>query len=97
MVAAGAPTSWFAGEGSVVKALPTPFGKLDLLLRTEAGRMAVSLAGLGRVPPGGVSVRAPWPKGTRTVEVNGVRTPIAPDGAVVLRRLPAKVVVSAAR
>ncbi len=97
VVVAGAPAAWFEGEGSVVKALPTPFGQLDLTLGTESGRMVVSLAGLGRVPPGGVIVRAPWRKGARTVEVNGVRTSITPDGAVVLRHLPARVVLSAAR
>lgn len=97
VVAAGAPSAWFAGEGSELRHLPTPFGPLDLVLGMDQGRLSVTVTGLAHPPHGGVSVRAPWPAGTRAVEVNGVRQQLDAQGAVLLRHLPARVVAQAER
>ncbi len=92
VVAAGAPRAWFVGAGSEVRRLPTPFGRLDLTLGLDRGRLSVTVAGLVYSPKGGVRVLAPWPAGMREVEVDGVRVPLDAEGAVVLRHLPAQVV-----
>ncbi|MEO5988221.1 MAG: hypothetical protein ABIU54_05715, partial [Candidatus Eisenbacteria bacterium] len=97
VVAAGATRAWFQAEGSEVRDLPTPFGPLDLKLGNDQGRLTVTIAGLEHVPRGGVSVRAPWPVGTRAVEVNGQRVPLDTDGAAVVRILPARVVAVSER
>jgi hypothetical protein len=92
VIAAGAPAAWFDGTGSRVRNLATPFGPLDLTLARDAERLSVTIAGLPRVPPGGLRVRAPWLPGTTSVLVDGVPTSLDAAGEVWVRRLPARLI-----
>ena len=49
-------------------------------------------AGL-RVPRGGIVVRAPSWGIVASATVNGARVPVKPDGELILRRLPAVVIL----
>ena len=97
VVGAGVPAAWASsGDGVVVRAMRTPFGPLDLTVRSAGDSAHVAVGGSGmRMPPGGVVVRSPRGGTPRAVTVNGAAAQSAPagDGAeVVVRRLPAVVV-----
>jgi hypothetical protein len=58
VLAAGIPSSWFAGEGVMVDGLRTPFGPLGYVAKRSAGQLRLSIAA-GASPPGGFVL--PWP------------------------------------
>ena len=94
VVAAGLPSSWVrSARGVSVKGLLTPYGPLDLSLTAEGKGIRVRLSGLKSLPPGGIVVRAPLSSPVRTATVNGRPAPPSPGGEVVVRSLPAEVVV----
>jgi len=94
VVAAGLPEAWVRSESGVgVKGLGTPWGPLDLALSAAGKGVRVRLSGLRNVPPGGVVVRPPLSSGPRTATVDGRPAPLSPGGEVVVRALPAEVVV----
>ncbi len=94
VVAAGIPERWVrSARGVSVKGLRTPYGSLDAALSAEGAGVRVRLAGLKAVPPGGVVVRPPLSSPPRTATVDGRPAPLSADGEVVVRSLPAEVVV----
>jgi hypothetical protein len=94
VVAAGVPDAWVrSARGVSVKRLGTPWGPLDLAISAEGKGVRVRLTGLESLPPGGLVVRPPMPSASRTVTVNGRPAPLSPAGEVVIRSLPADVVV----
>ncbi|MCL4810573.1 MAG: coagulation factor 5/8 type domain-containing protein, partial [Thermoanaerobaculia bacterium] len=94
VVAAGIPERWVrSARGVSVKGLRTPYGSLDAALSAEGAGVRVRLAGLKAVPPGGVVVRPPHSSPPRTATVDGRPAPLSADGEVVVRVLPAEVVV----
>lgn len=94
VVGAGLPERWVRSERGVsVKGLGTPFGPLDLALSAEGAGVRVRLSGLREVPPGGLVVKPPLPATPRTATVDGRPLPLSPAGEVVVRSLPAEVVV----
>ncbi|HMM35533.1 MAG TPA: discoidin domain-containing protein [Thermoanaerobaculia bacterium] len=94
VVGAGLPERWVRSERGVsVKGLGTPYGPLDVSLAAAGTGVRVRLAGLRALPPGGLVVRPPLPAIQRTASVDGRPLPLSPAGEVVVRTLPAEVVV----
>lgn len=94
VVAAGLPERWVRSERGVsVKGLGTPFGPLDLAFSSEGTAVRVRLSGLREIPPGGLVLKPPLPATPRTATVDGRPLPLSPAGEVVVRSLPAEVVV----
>jgi hypothetical protein len=97
VVGAGVPAGWVSAEpGVVVRRMPTPYGTLDLTMRAEGDRrrVQVTLGGDLRAPPGGIAVRSPLaPRAVSQATVDGVPVAANAAGEVVVRRLPAVVVL----
>ncbi len=94
VVGAGLPERWIRSERGVsVTRLGTPYGPLDLSLSAEGAGVRVRLSGLRDLPPGGLVVKPPLPAIPRTATVDGRPLPLSPAGEVVVRTLPAEVVV----
>lgn len=93
ILGAGIPVEWLEQPGVTVRDLPTPWGTLDFTMRSADGGVETRVAGALRVPPGGIRVRPPLPRRAREAFVNDVAATIGEDGEVVIRELPAKVVV----
>jgi hypothetical protein len=93
VIAAGVPSAWVVEPpGLAVRGLSTSFGPLGYTLCERGGRIEARIdAGL-RVPPGGVVLRAPG--SFRRASVNGSPAAIGPAGEVLLRQLPATVVLT---
>ncbi len=92
VLAAGVPLDWVMQEGGVaLRGLSTSLGPLTCTLRGRGPGIEVRVEAGLQVPPGGIVLRAPG--NFRRAEVNGVATPVGPAGEVVLRRLPATVVL----
>lgn len=93
VVGAGVTEAWAtSATGAGVQGLSTPFGTLDFTMRGDARTVRVRLAGDVRVPPGGIVVRSPMERAPRSATVGG-RATLLRDGSVVVRRLPAEVVL----
>jgi hypothetical protein len=86
------PLAWvMESPGLALRGLSTSFGPLSYTLRSRGrGIVARIEAGL-RVPPGGIVLRPPGRFGS--ARVNGLPAAIGPAGEVVLRDLPATVVL----
>ena len=94
VVAAGLPEAWVrSARGVSVKRLGTPWGPLDLAVTAEGKGIRVRLSGLKSSPAGGLVVRPPLSSGLRTATVNGRPAPLSPGGEIVVRSLPADVVI----
>lgn len=94
VVGAGLPERWVRSERGVsVKGLGTPYGPLDLSLSAEGRGVRVRLSGLREIPPGGLVLKPPLPAIPQTATVDGRPLPLSPAGEVVVRSLPAEVVV----
>jgi hypothetical protein len=91
----GIPGEWLA-EGPVgVTGLPTWYGRLDLSLCLRADEtIELRLAGTGPLPPGGIRFVPPGGPPLRSVSVNGAATTDFTPTEVVIRTLPAVVVVA---
>jgi len=97
VVGAGIPAEWLASGGVKIRALPTPYGLLtyEMALGDE-GEIRMHVDGGLEVPPGGIVIRAPAPKPFRRAKVNGAPATLDGDGVVVVRELPASVVLAPA-
>ncbi len=97
VVGAGLPDAWVRSvRGVSVKRLGTPYGPLDLSLAAEGKGVRLRLSGLRKVPPGGLVLKPPLPPGPFSATCDGRPLPLSPGGEVVVRSLPAEVVVSPA-
>jgi hypothetical protein len=95
VLAGGAPLNWFDNGGTVgAKRLPTHYGVLHFTLRADGdNRMVARIGGDLTLPPGGVVLNPPLPRPIKAVSVN--QRPLAqfaPE-AVVIREVPADVVI----
>ena len=64
-------------------------------MRGDRGRhVRVRLDGRMTVPRGGIAIVSPYDRPPRAATVNGRAAPVGAGGAVVVRRLPAAVVLS---
>ncbi len=104
VVAAGVPWSWIAPDtarsgrvrtdsGVRVEDLRTIYGPLRYVLRARGDTVEVRIGGALRVPPGGIVVQPPARVEFRAARVNGVPAPVRPDGSVIVRALPARLVM----
>jgi len=90
VLAAGVPTAWLAGKGVAIAGLRTPYGPLGWRARRGAdGVIAFELDALPRVPPGGITLRGPWPADAR-VWVDRRRVD-GPADAIPIAHTPARV------
>jgi hypothetical protein len=94
VLAAGVPLAWLGGPGLKIDGLRTPYGRLGWRARERAspsgGRIVdFDLEALRTMPPGGITLRGPWPSDAR-VRIDG--QPVA-SGAdrIVLPRTPVRV------
>ncbi len=92
VVAAGVPARWLDGTGLAVKGLVTRWGPLDFEARAVEGVVTARLGAGLRVPPGGVVLTLPG--AYRKVTLNGAPVAPGPGGAIVVREVPATVVLS---
>jgi hypothetical protein len=95
VVCAGIPREWLL-EGPVVAiGLPTWYGRLDLRLAIGAdGALELSVAGLDRVPPGGIRFAVPMEFPMRSVSINGAAAVELASHEVGIRVVPARVLVA---
>jgi hypothetical protein len=93
VIAAGVPLAWVTkSPGLVVRGLSTSLGPLAYALRARGRGIEARIEAGLRVPPGGIVLRAPG--SFRRARVNGTPAAVGPAGEVVLRELPATVVLS---
>lgn len=94
VVGAGVPESWVTtAPGVLVSGLRTYEGVLELAMRGDAREVRVSVGGGIHVPRGGVVVRSPLAAPVRSATVNGTASEVVGGREVVVRRLPAEVVM----
>jgi hypothetical protein len=94
LIGAGIPHAWIVeSPGVEVRALPTPFGSLDLTMRGRGVGMEIDVAGDLRPPPGGLWLALPVESPPRVLEIDG--RPVAPPsgGRLRLHHLPVTVSV----
>jgi hypothetical protein len=95
IVGAGVRQAWVdEAPGVAVEALSTRWGKLDFTMRRAGSGVEVRLGGDLHAPRGGIVVAPPGVTARWKATVNGVRAPITSDGRVVVRKLPATVLLS---
>jgi hypothetical protein len=96
VLAAGVPAEWLAGGEPVkVAALPTPYGPLDYeLWREGPRRLRLRVGGRVAVPPGGIVLDPPREAPLFRIEVNGALRPPTDPASLVLRELPAEVLLA---
>jgi hypothetical protein len=94
VVAAGVPWSWIERDGVAIRDVGTIHGPVAYTLRATGDSVEVALAPGMRMPPGGVVVVPPARRPFRHATVDGVVAPITSEGGVVVRALPARVVLS---
>lgn len=93
VIAAGVPLAWVTeSPGLALRGLSTSLGPLDYTLRGRGRGIEARIEAGLRVPPGGIVLRPPG--SFRKATVNGSPAVIGPAGEVVLRELPATVVLS---
>ncbi|MEP9401000.1 discoidin domain-containing protein [Sphingomonas sp. VNH70] len=81
----GLDDDWLAGNGSDVKGLRTPYGTVDLAMRSDGDRVLATIGG-GAMPPGGFVLRWPLAGRAKRATIDGRPVPI--DGDTV--RVPAR-------
>lgn len=95
VVGAGVREAWVReAPGLSVRRLPTRHGRLNLEMRGAGSGIEVRLGGELRVPRGGIVVAAPGVTGRWSATLNGARVPISTGGQVVVRALPATLVLT---
>ena len=94
VLGAGVPSAWLSeAPGVAVRGLRTRFGELDFAMRDLVGRIEVRIERVG-TPRGGIVVAAPGVGPGWKATVNGVRVPVSAGGEVVVRSVPATVVLT---
>jgi hypothetical protein len=93
VLAAGVPADWLRGNGVVVRNLNTAFGPLSYTLGLRGDEVVVHIESGLRVPACGVVVRAPTPWPIGSVLLDGSPVKVGPEGEIVVRNLPATLVL----
>jgi len=95
VLVAGIPEGWISAPGGVaVRGLRTRYGSLDYSLVRSGGETRMNLSGELQVPPGGLVLSLPEtiaPRDSKAT-VNGRAAEVV-SGEVVIRELPARVIV----
>ncbi|MBN1826003.1 MAG: discoidin domain-containing protein [Candidatus Eisenbacteria bacterium] len=92
VVGAGIPVEWLAGEGVSVKNLQTPYGTIGFIMLHEGEETRIDVEGTA-MPPGGIELRAPFDGSIESATVNGAPASPGPEGEILVRALPARVVL----
>jgi hypothetical protein len=94
VIGAGLPADWIRHpDGLAVRGLQTRFGSLDLEIAQRGGATVVRLGGTVVVPPGGLVLALPPEIMAGTATLDGRPAIRDPDDSIVLRTLPAEVVL----
>ena len=94
VLGAGVPEAWVRDTpGVALEGLRTHYGPLSLRMRAEGNTVRARVGGALRVPPGGVVLRSPLERPIRRARVNGRAAPVRAGREVVIRALPADVVL----
>ncbi|HXC52345.1 MAG TPA: discoidin domain-containing protein [Candidatus Limnocylindrales bacterium] len=95
VIGAGLSSAWLSDAGGVeVRGLPTWYGKLSYTLRREsASELQLHIDGDLAVPRGGIVARLPFDAAPTEVLVNGTATRSFTAEEVVIRELPADVIM----
>jgi hypothetical protein len=94
VVGAGIREGWIREvPGVSVRGLPTRFGRLDVVMRGVGPAIEVRLGGDLRVPAGGLVLAAPGVTSHWSATVDGAVASVSGAGQVVVRKLPATVVL----
>ena len=94
VIGAGIPKEWTGPLGYVdVFGLRTPYGPLAYTVTRQADAYEVRILQGLRVPPGGIAVRAPFDGPIRRATVDGHETAPNAAGEVIVRAVPARVVL----
>ena len=80
--------------GVAVGGLSTHYGRLGYSMRGEEGAVRVRIAAGVRVPPGGLVVRSPRARPVRGAVLDGAAVAVGDGREVVVRRLPADLILS---
>jgi hypothetical protein len=91
VLAAGIPGAWL-NDGVGVAGLRTPYGELSYSLSRQDGRVTLEIAAGLRIPRGGFVLAWPFDEPPRQTRIND-RTARWQNGELVIRELPARVVV----
>jgi hypothetical protein len=95
VVGDGIPAAWVdESPGVVVRGLSTHYGRLSYSMREEGGRVRIRLEGSVRPPQGGIVVRSPGARQVTSATIDDQRAPVAERREVVVRRLPAEIILS---
>lgn len=95
LLAEGIPTAWLAGDGIGLQGLRTPYGPLSYTLARQGGRVALRVAALPHMPPGGVIYTWPWPTAPGAAVLNG--QPVNWQGRqITITSLPAVLLIDGA-
>lgn len=95
VVGAGIPAEWLQSGDVKIRDLPTPYGPLTYEMALgDGGEIQMKIQGDLEVPPGGIVIRAPATKPIHRAKVNGEPVPLDAEGSVVVRELPASVVLA---
>ena len=93
VLAGGIPRAWIeTPDGVGAKRLPTPYGVLSYALSGDAAATRMQISGELDLPAGGLVLDLPLPAAIGQATVNGAPAEVV-DGRVVVRALPADVVV----
>lgn len=95
VIGAGIVEPWTtAAPGVHVTALPTPYGPLTYTMRGEMGAVRVRLASTSlRMPPGGIAIVTPFDRRVTNATVDGEPVEVRGGREVIVRALPAEVVL----
>jgi hypothetical protein len=94
VVAAGVPWSWIEHERIGAYKIRSIYGQIDYSMRASGDSVELELGATLRIPRGGIIVIPPARRPFRTATINGKPARITSEGGVVVRALPARVVLS---
>jgi len=94
VVGAGLSEAWLRSQkGVAVSGLKVPNGEISLRAKAQGERVTYELSGRLEVPPGGIVLRWPFGGALRKASLDGVPLRELSRDEVIVRRLPAKVVM----
>jgi hypothetical protein len=94
VLGAGIPPAWAGSpEGVGIRDLATPYGRLSYHLQAVGETVTVRIEAGLTPPPGGLAISWPLAGSPRSATQNGKPLAVAQDGEVVVREVPAVVVL----
>jgi len=95
LLAAAIPDAWVSDTAGVrISNLPTTHGTLDYALRKKGKNVVAEVSGSFDAPNHPLILASPLLAPLRGVTVDGTKVPLSRSGEVVIKRLPARVVLT---